>query len=644
MNITGGRAKELLIKALAIGMSVFHLYTAGFGSFESMLQRSVHLAFAIALVFLMYSNPAFLKTLGKGILGKLSTLLLLAGGLLPLAYLVINNDSLAQRFQFITPLTLIQIVCGLALVVVVLEACRRVAGWILPLIIALFLIYPFIPGLPGVFDHNGYNIHATLDALYLTTFGIFGIPLAASANYIALFIIFGAFLDKSGLGKFIIDIANAVAGRSRGGPAKVAIIASGMMGSISGSAPANVLSTGVITIPLMKRVGYAPHQAGAIEAAASTAGPLLPPIMGSVVFLMAQYTNVPYSQLIWVALPAGVLFLFGVFLAVHWNALKYNIRGLDKSELPSFRKSFKEGFHLLLPIFVLLGLMISGKSPQFAVFYSIIAVVIVAGLRKSTRMSVTDVLEAMVTGAKGTLMVAIATAAVGMVVGVFELTGLALRVTQLAVGNIDSLLLGLLLTMIVSIVLGMAVPPSASYIVQVATTIPMVISFLTLNPEMPEQTAIIIAHFFVLYYSVMAVLTPPDALAAIAACGIAGSPFLKTAITGTRFAFVGFTVPFMFMYRPGILLQGGDFVTNMTDIAIAIVGIFCISVALEGYFLKFMSWIQRGMALAAGILLIFPGAATGTLSVVLLILLILWQLMDRKKVILQECNATTVDS
>lgn len=614
-----------LIAVIAFFMCVFHLYTAGFGAFESIIQRSIHLAFAMGLVFLIHPGPAFIRRWIRPLPLLVINLILIVAALAPLYYLYANQQELAQRFQFVTPVTNVQLIFNFLLIGLVLEACRRVAGWVLPFIIIVCLSYIYIPDLPGVLRHGGYSINAFVDAMYLTSFGIFGIPLGASANFIALFIIFGAFLERSGLGRFIIDIANAIAGQYRGGPAKVSIIASAMMGSISGSAPANVLTTGTLTIPLMKRVGYPPHQAGAIEAAASAAGPLLPPIMGSVVFLMAQFTNVPYSQLIWIALPPALLYLIGIFLAVHWNALKLDIKGLDRSELPNAWHTFMRDGHLLLPIVVLIYFLIDGKSPQYSVFYSILSVLLIANLRRHSRMGVIKIFEAMTNGAKGAVMVAIATAAVGMIVGVFELTGLGLRLSQVAAVTIDSLLFGLFVTMLVSIVLGMAVPPSASYIVQVSVTIPMLIIFLGTIPDISNITVVIIAHFFVLYFSVMAVLTPPDALASIAAAGLAGSGFMRTALTATRIAFVGFSVPYIFVYRPGILLQG-DWQTIMLDLIIAVFTVFMISLALEGYLLKRLTVMERLMAVASGVLIIHVNYQTTLAGIGLAVLLLALQM------------------
>lgn len=618
-----------LIGIVAFFMCAFHLYTAGFGAFESIIQRSVHLAFTLILVFLIHPGPKWATSRVNPAILLLINLLLIVAALAPLYYLLVNQDMLSTRFQFVTPVTTLQWVLAFTLIVLLLEACRRVAGWVLPFIIVVFLAYVFLPDLPGVFRHRGYALNTFVDAMYLTSFGIFGIPLGASANYIALFIIFGAFLERSGLGRFIIDIANAIAGRYQGGPAKVAIISSAMMGSISGSAPANVLTTGTLTIPLMKRVGYPAHQAAAIEAAASAAGPLLPPIMGSVVFLMAQFTNVSYAQLIWIALPPALLYILGIFLAVHWNALKLGIKGLDRSEVPNSWQTFKRDWHLLIPIAVLIYFLMDGKSPQYSVFYSILSVVLVANLRKHTRMGFTKIITAMTNGAKGAVMVAIATAAVGMIVGVFELTGLGLRLSQVAAVTINSLLFGLFITMIVSILLGMAVPPTASYIVQVSVTIPMLVIFLGTIPDLPSNTAIIIAHFFVLYFSVMAVLTPPDALASIAAAGIAGSGFMRTALTATRIAFVGFSVPYIFVFRPGILLQA-DLPTIVLDLSIAVFTVFMVSISLEGYLLKRLNILERLMALASGAMIIHVNYLTTLTGLGLAGLLLAMQLVKTR--------------
>jgi TRAP transporter 4TM/12TM fusion protein len=597
--------KSTLISAIAVAMALFHLYTGAFGLFDVPVQSCVHLAFAMALILLVKPTAApFAGTAGR-IIAVAYDFIVAAATAAPLWYRFQNLDYLTSgRFEFVTPATPLEIVLGVAFVFAVLDLCRRETGWALVAIIVVALAFPNIAGLPGVFAHEGYSIGIQVDAQYLTLAGVFGIPLTASAEYIALFIIFGAFLERSGLGKFVIDFAVGLVGNYRGGPAKVAVIASAMHGTISGSAPANVLTVGVLTIPMMKRIGYPAHMAGAIEAAASTGGVIMPPIMGSVAFIMAQFTGVSYVTIALYALIPALLYFFGIFLTVHWAAVRYGIGGVPREELPDWRANLRERGHLLIPLVLLLYLLIEGYSPQYAVTWSTVVVIASSWLRRDTRMYPRDILTALENGAKGALIVAIATAAAGMIVGISELTGVGLKLTQAATVLVHSLFIGMLLTMAVTIVLGMGVPPSVSYIVQVAVTIPMLQTFLR-EGGMAGETSVIVTHFFVMYYAAIAVLTPPDALASVAASGVAGSPFMKTAIHATRVAFVAFIVPFMFVYRPALLTLGSGF-DIAKDVVFAVLGIVITSMALEGYGLRRLTLIERTLAFASGVALIFP--------------------------------------
>lgn len=616
-------------RVVALAFSLYHLYIAGFGAIEAHRHRIIHLSMAVVLALLIHPDLRRLPARYRRVIN--GTLAVVFG--LSLGYVLADYDYLVgSRFQFVTPVSDAQLFLGVVFIVGILELCRRVTGWVLPLIVIIVMVYPFVAGLPGLLGHGGYNLAAVVDAQYLTTFGVFGIPLGASADYIALFVIFGAFLERSGMGSFIIDLASSVVGRFRGGPAKVAVVASAMTGSISGSAPANVLTTGTMTIPLMKRIGYPPRVAGGIEAAASTGGVLMPPVMGSVAFIMAQYTGISYGQIMLYALVPACLYFFGLLLVVHWSALRHNVRPVHRAELPSWRAILVERGHLFVPIIILVTLIALGYSPQFAIFYGIISVVLIAGLRRRTRMGPRDILAALENGAKTAVMIALATAAAGMIVGVLELTGVGTRFAQGAAGLIDGLFLALLLTAVVSILLGLGVPPSASYIVQVAVTIPVLITFVTAAGVSPE-TAVVVSHFFVMYYAVLAVLTPPDALAAIAAAGIAGSSFLETAVSGIRVAFVAFFVPFVAVYRPGVLLIGTP-IEVISAIAVAMAAVFTLSLVFTGYFVRGLGYISRSVLLGAGLALVVPWLwwnIAGGVTVAVVCGYQLWRFRDRTR-------------
>lgn len=617
--------KTWTIRIIAIAMSLYHLYTGAFGVFDAVIQRTLHLGFAAALIVLLYPAPFSAGRFGA-IFSRAVTFIVFAAAFLPLGYLFLNFEYFtAGRIQFVSDVTLLEGIYGIALILAILELTRRVTGPVLPAITMVFLAFPFIPNLPGVLGHTGYALSESIEIQYLTLAGIFGVPVAASANFVILFIIFGAFLERSGLGAFIIDFTVGLVGRYRGGPAKVAVIASAMTGTISGSAMANVLTTGTLTIPLMRRIGYPAFMAGAIEAAASTGGALMPPIMGNVAFIMAQFSGVPYGLIALYALIPALLYFLGIFCTVHWSAVRYDIGGLPPEELPDWRQNLKDRGHLILPIFLLIWLMVQGYSPQYSVVYSILAVIVVAALRKGTRMGIRDIFIALENGAKGAVLVAIATACAGMIVGVFELTAVGVKLAQTGNELVGSLFAGLVVTMGVSLILGMGVPPSVSYIAQVAVTIPMLQIFLT-SDGMDAATALVVTHFFVMYFATLAVLTPPDALASIAAAGIAKSPVIKTASHATRVAFVAFIVPFMFVYRPGLLMLG-TWQEVVTAVAFAIAGIIILSIALEGCFLRPLSWLERALAFASGLALVVPRLDwnLGGLAVLAALLILQWR-------------------
>jgi len=614
---------------VAIAMALFQMYTALFGNYDALIQRGVHLGFASALILLLYSTPKSFTGRWGSAVAALGTVILAVATFAPLAYLLDHYTYLTgERFQFVTDVTPTELVLGTAFTIALLELCRRVAGPALSAITLVFLIYLFIPGLPGIFGHAGFDLATQVDEQYLGLGGIFGVPLGASASYIAPFVIFGAFLEKSGLGGFIMDFATGLVGHYRGGPAKVAVIASAFHGTISGSAPANVLTVGPITIPMMKRLGFPAYMAGAIEAAASTGGVIMPPVMGSVAFIMASFIGVSYSTVALYAVIPAILYFFGVFCTVHWTAVRYGIRGLEPSEMPDWKRSFRERGHLLAPVGVLVTLMSLDFSPQYGAAFAILSVIAVSWLRRGTRMGPRAILAALEAGAKGAVLVAIATAAAGMIVGAFELSSVGLKLAQGASAMAGTLLTGLILTMIVSLLLGAGVPPSVAYIVQVAVTIPMLQTFLTADGGVTGPTAIVLSNFFVMYFSSLAVLTPPDALASVAAAGLAGSPFIKTGLAATRVAFVAFIVPFMFVYRPALLTLGSP--GEIAEAAVfSALGVFIASIGLEGMFRGPLAWWERAIALAAAAALIFPGWKSDALGVVLLGLFLAVQYLRR---------------
>ncbi|MBP1155591.1 MULTISPECIES: TRAP transporter fused permease subunit [unclassified Paenibacillus] len=611
--------KKLLL-FITYAFSFYHLYTGFFGSFETFLQRFVHLFLAMLLIFMLHPYKTVNRTAGI-ILN--STMILLT--FVSMGYLYLNYDYiLGERYPMITPLTATEAVLGIVMIALVLEATRKLAGPSLPIIALLFLVYGLIgPYLPGIFSHAGYSLDSIIDLNYMGTDGTFGIPLGASASYIALFILFGSFLAKSGLGSLLMELALGLAGHTKGGPAKVAVIGSVLHGMLSGSAVANVMTVGTSTIPLMKKTGYKPHFAGAVEAAASAGSQIMPPVMGVIAFIMVQYTGIPYIQIAFYALLPALLYFWGVGVMVHLEAVKLGLEGLPKKELPDWKNSFKRRGHLLLPIVIMLGLLVLGFSPSYSVTYAILSIVIIAAFRKETRMNFQTILDALQDGAKGMLMIAAATATAGMISGMFGLTGLGLRFSislgELAGGN---LLLALALTAVTSFILGLGLPPSASYIVQIAVTIPALIGVLeTTGVDSIASNAVILTHMFVMYWASVGVITPPDALAAYAAAAVAETPPMITALSATRLAFVAYVVPFMFVLNPAYLLIG-----SVGEISLAIVsgflGVIAFGIVFQGYIHHQIGWFRRSWALIAGVLIIVPNPLSNIAGICLIVFLL----------------------
>lgn len=594
-----------VVTVIAVSMSLFQLYVAFFGALETYLMRTVHLSFALVLVYLTER--------GRQRCERRFTVydwvwLILA--LAPISYLFVRYQYIvSERFYFVTPLSLLEVVLGVVFMLTLLEATRRVTGWALPVVAVVFLVYVFTgPWLPGIFKHGGYSLAQLVDLQYLSTMGIFGMPLGISANYVFLFILFGSFLVRSGLGDLLTDVVLGIAGRSTGGPAKVSVIGSSLFGMISGSPTANATTVGAFTIPLMRKVGYRPEFAGAVEAAASTGGQIMPPVMGVVAFMMAEYTGIPYIKIAMHALIPAVLYYLGIYLAVHFEAARHGLRGLAPEELPQWKETVRRKGHMVLPVIVLVFLLAKGYSPTFAASYSILATVATAALRKETRMGWRDILGALRDGALSSLLVVATMATAGLVSGIFNLTGLGLRftssLTELAGGN---LFLMLFLTMVASLVLGLGLPASASYVIQVAVTIPAMVRVLAVwNPGQDPVITALISHMFVMYFASMAPITPPDASAAYAAAGIAKGEPMRTGFIATRLAIAAYIVPYIFALAPGLLMVG-----NLLEILIvslkAVLAVTLVAIGLEGFMWARLSWWQRWLMIIGGVCLIIPG-------------------------------------
>lgn len=591
-----GNILKYLVTVTGVAMSLFHLYTAQFGLRTAVVQRGLHLLFCLVLIFLLYPTR---KKEGASKAWRLLDAILLLGGGSGLFYVILQYKQIVMRGGAANTADL---VFGSMVILITLEATRRVLGPALSIIAGASIAYALFGHLiPGEWGHRGVYWDELVEYQFLTTEGLFSIPLGASANFIFLFILFGGFLVGSGTGEFFIQFANALAGHLRGGPAKVAVISSAVFGTISGSAVANVVSTGSFTIPLMKRIGYRPVFAGAVESVASTGGQIMPPVMGAAAFIMADMLGISYLRVCMAAAIPAVLYYFALLYMVHMEALRQELRGLSREELPKLSKVLREGGYLLLPAPFLVVLLVMGYSPMKAGFWAIVAVLLVSALRKASRMGPKKIIQAFERGAKGALEVATACATAGIVIGVVTQTGIGLKFSSLVIQAAGGKLLpALLFVMATSLVLGMGLTTSAAYILTVILGGPVLVQ-LGVDP--------LAAHMFVFYYACLSTITPPVALAAFAGAGIAGSPPFRTGFEAMRLALVAYVVPFFFVFYPSLIWTG-----ELTTIAhagvTALVGCAALGSGMMGYLGGKLHWSMRGALLVAGVMLIKPGTAT----------------------------------
>lgn len=610
-----------LVLILAIALGAFQLYTAGYRPLNLFYQRGFHLLVILLITFLAF--PIGRKK--RNWLGWMIDLPFIAGALYSGGYLLINLDAIIARSGFYNQ---VDITAGVIMVVVVLEAARRVIGMTITVLAMVFVLYgmagprgalPWLGEyLPGILSHRGYSFDRIFGHLYLGQEGIFGLPLGVAATVVFTFVLFGAFLETTGAGKFFIDLAYAAAGRQRGGPAKAAVVASGLMGSISGSAIANVVTSGAFTIPLMKRLGYTKEEAGGVEAAASTGGQIMPPIMGAGAFLMAEYTGLPYSEIVRLSILPAFLYFATVYLFVDIIAAKRGMRGLPASELPKVRQVFADGWYYLVPLGILIYFLLMSFSPNRVGFIAIVSIVVVSllrwairrfilniddgmrqGLLGSLRLGVNNVLMAFMNGARNAVPVTIACAIAGVVVGMITLTGLGLKFSGLMMAfSGGNLVVALLLLILASLVLGLGLPVTAAYIVLAVLAAPL----LTLEFGIP----ILIAHLVIFWYSQDSNVTPPVALAAFAGAGISGGDPMRTGIQAWKFAKGLYLIPLFMVYNPEIII-GGDPLYVAWTVLTAIVALFAFAAALEGFMFTKMLWFNRLLVGVGLVMIFYPG-------------------------------------
>ncbi len=578
---------------IALAASIFHIYLMFTGVLESFKMRAIHLAFLMPLAFLVYPLR---KKSSKNIFSVIDFTLFIVS-ISALLYLsMIEYDRFLSRWAYVDPLTALDIVAGVVLIICVLEATRRVIGSALAIIAVAALLYGlFGENLPGILAHSGFSFTRTIDHLVFTTEGIFGIPLGASATFIFLFVLFGEFLVRSGGGQFFIDLAYSIAGKSKGGPAKMSIFSSALMGTVSGSAVGNVASTGVYTIPLMRKVGYTRAFSGAVEATASTGGQILPPVMGAAAFIIAEYLGMPYIEVAAAALIPALLFFLGVLCMVHFQAGKMNLSGLPKEELPKLKEVLLKQGHLSIPLIVILVVLFNGFTPYLAAGYALISVVIVSAFQAATRMSIKDIIYALSKGAQSSILIAVTCACAGIVVGIASQTGIGSRFSSIVIHlSQDILLLALPLVMIASIILGMGIPTTAAYIMVSAIAVPALVELNVLP---------LAAHLFALYFAVVSVITPPVAMGAFAASAIAGSKPMYTGLLSMKIGAAAYVVPYLFVFNNELLLIGSNF-SIAFNIITAMIGIVAMAASLSGYFMTHVNVNERVLLIVISLALI----------------------------------------
>lgn len=615
-KLTGTIGKVFFV--LCVLVSCYHLYTAAFGGPVTLVHRSLHVAMMLALSFMMYPFNKKSDRTKPTIVDWILVVLSFAAPL----YIWHDYLGVVERAGNASDMDMYM---ATLLTLLVLESSRRVSGNALSILSIIFILYGiFGRSMPSFFMHRGYDWTSLSNHFFANTEGIYGTSVSVAASYIFLFILFGCVMQKSGMGQFFNDIALALAGHTNGGPAKVSVIASGFLGSINGSAVANVVTTGAFTIPLMKKTGYSKEFSGAVESAASVGGQLLPPIMGAAAFIMAEMLSVKYTEIIvWAAIPA-LLYYLGIIIQVQLRASKDGLVGLPKDQLPKAGAVMKRQGHLMIPVlFLLYMLFFSGTTVIFSAVCTIIVTVVVSQISASTRMGVKDFIEALADGAKQTVSVAVACACVGIIIGVSSKTGFGLTLanTIISLGS-QSILFTLIFTMITCMILGMGLPSIPAYIITASIAAPA-LSKLGIAPAA--------AHMFSFYYAMFANLTPPVALASFAAAGLSGGDPMKTGVASVKLAIAGFIVPFMFVYSPQLMLINTTWYQGLMVAATACVGVFLIGVAVEGYFLAPVALWLRAVATIGALALMHPDMISDAVGLVVLVGLVFLQKNKSKK-------------
>lgn len=598
-----------LIVLLLFSFTVFQLFSAVTGTIPTQILRMSHLAFVIPLTYWLYPARS----------GAPLNRLNLVDFLLGLAFLGVAGYYLLNFSELLLRVgdyTKTDIAVGAIGILLIMEACRRAVGLPLIIISSVFILYAYFGNyLPGFLNHKGYSTARIVSQLFFSTEGVIGSPLGVCATFVFLFILFGAFLERTGIGQFFTDLANGIAGHASGGPAKVAVLNSALMGTVSGSSVSNVVTTGSFTIPLMKSLGYPPEFAAGVEASASTGGQIMPPIMGAAAFLIAEMINVGYTEVVRAAIIPAVLYFTGIYITVDFMAKKLKLRGLSKEELPRLKPLLLSRGHLILPLVAIIAFLLMGFSCTRAALWGIAVCILVPFLRKGTQVPVSSIIQAIPAGARSVLSVSCACSTAGIVVGIVTMTGLGLKLGEGLLNLTHGLLLPtLFFTMITSIVLGMGVPTTANYLITATVAAPILVKM---------GVPVMCAHLFAFYFGIMSDVTPPVALAAYAGSAIAKSNPLKTGVEACKLAIGAFLVPYMFVLNPVLIMQGGTPLGMIQSLITALLGMVAISSCTTGYFIVNLRGYERFIMAVIGLMMLYPETVTDIIGLAIIVLMYL---------------------
>ncbi|RKQ29656.1 TRAP transporter permease [Oceanobacillus halophilus] len=599
-----------VVAIVAFSLAVFQIWSMVWGKMDPINQMSIHLSFILALSFLVYGFSKKNKPSTKPtIIDYFSALIVLAAGI----YFTIHAERIAVRIPIMDPLSGFDILFGLVFVILTIEAARRTIG--LPIIAIVFLFFAYAlwgHHLPGIWGHRQFSAVEFLDELAFSFNGLWGSPISVAASIVFMYMLFGAFLKKAGAGEFFFKLSSAIAGRSKGGAAKVAVLASAFFGSISGSPTANVVTTGSFTIPVSKKTGYKSSFSAAIEAAASTGGSILPPIMGSSAFLMAAVTQLSYGTIVMAALIPGILYYISLITMVHFEAMRLDLPRTDDKDIPKIYTCLKEGWYYFIPLIVLVIFLFQGYSASRTGFYGILAIIAVSWFGGNSKMGLKEIVTAMVEGAKSAIPVTTACAAAGLVIAGIMSTGLGGKLTSIVLGLTEGMLIPtLILIMFICIILGMGMPVAAAYILTAMLAAPALIEL---------GVSVLSAHLFIVYFSIFSAITPPVAVAAFAAAGIANANPNRVGLEAVRLGLVGFIVPYMFVLEPSLLMDGSIWQVSIAFVT-ACIGVIALATGTIGWLVTNTSLLERITLLFGGLMTMFPGVFSDGVGLTAIVLI-----------------------